>query len=106
MSAQINGITLAVLVVYFCYEGARRLISPVDVGGWPVFATAIVGIGVNIATATLIARAGRHTLGVEGAFQHILSDVYAFIATAVAGLVVALTGSPGRTPSPPWWWPP
>ncbi|GGM09362.1 hypothetical protein GCM10011594_31560 [Nakamurella endophytica] len=31
-------------------------------------------------------------MNVEGAFQHILDDLYAFIATAIAGLVVLLTG--------------
>jgi len=30
--------------------------------------------------------------GAEGAFQHILNDLFAFIATAVAGLVMVLTG--------------
>ncbi|WP_447413046.1 cation transporter, partial [Clostridium perfringens] len=29
---------------------------------------------------------------VEGAFQHILNDLFAFIATAAAGLVIVLTG--------------
>jgi cobalt-zinc-cadmium efflux system protein len=31
-------------------------------------------------------------LNVEGAFQHILTDLYGFIGTAVAGLVVLTTG--------------
>jgi cobalt-zinc-cadmium efflux system protein len=29
---------------------------------------------------------------VEGAFKHILTDLYAFIATAIAGLIIILTG--------------
>ena len=36
------------------------------------------------------------SLNVEGAFQHILNDLYAFIATAIAGLVVLTTGFAAR----------
>jgi cobalt-zinc-cadmium efflux system protein len=46
----------------------------------------------NVAASWLIARADRTSLNVEGAFQHILNDLFAFIATAIAGLVVILTG--------------
>ena len=54
--------------------------------------TALVGIVINIAAAWSISRANRTSLNVEGAFQHILNDLYAFIATAIAGAVVWLTG--------------
>ena len=53
---------------------------------------ALVGIVVNVAASWLIAGADRTSLNVEGAFQHILNDLFAFIATAIAGLVVILTG--------------
>lgn len=92
LSAQANGITLLVLVVWFVVEGVRRLVSPPDVEGGPVLVTALVGIAVNAAASLLLSRANRQSLNVEGAFQHILSDAFAFLATAVAGLVVLLTG--------------
>lgn len=92
LAAQVNGITLFILVGYFIYESARRLIDPPDVeGGW-VLGTALVGIVVNLLAVRLIARADRRSLNVEGAFLHVLNDLYAFIATAAAGLVVLLTG--------------
>ena len=92
LSAQANGLTLLLLAVWFVYEGIRRLINPPEVEGLLVFITAMVGIAVNIAAAYLISKANRTSLNVEGAFQHILNDLYAFIATAVAGLVVLFTG--------------
>ncbi|MEU1878396.1 cation diffusion facilitator family transporter [Streptosporangium sp. NPDC020072] len=92
LSAAINGLTFVALVVYFVYEGVRRLLQPPEVTGALVLGTALVGIGVNAAAAWLIARADRGSLNVEGAFQHILNDMYAFVATAVAGAVVWLTG--------------
>jgi cobalt-zinc-cadmium efflux system protein len=92
LSAQANGITLLLLAIWFTYEAIRRLVDPPTVQGLLVLITALVGIIINIAAAWLISRANRTSLNVEGAFQHILNDLYAFIATAVAGLVVLLTG--------------
>ncbi|GLX01383.1 cation diffusion facilitator family transporter [Microtetraspora sp. NBRC 16547] len=92
ISAQLNGITLLLLSAYFVYEAARRLVTPPEVQGVYVVATGLAGIAVNITATWLLARADRGSLNVEGAFQHILNDLYAFIATTVAGLVVWLTG--------------
>ncbi len=92
LSAQANGITLLLLTVFFTYEGIRRLIDPAPVEGLPVLITAVAGIVVNLAATWCVARADRSNLNVEGAFQHILNDLYAFVATAVAGAVVLLTG--------------
>ena len=92
LSAQANGITLLLLAAYFVFEGVRRLIDPGEVEGLLVFVTALVGIVVNVAATWCISRANRSSLNVEGAYQHILNDLYAFIATAIAGAVVWLTG--------------
>lgn len=92
LSAQANGITLLLLTVYFGYEGVRRLVDPPPVEGTPVLVTALAGIVVNLAATWMLARADRRSLNVEGAFQHILTDLFAFIATAVAGLAMVLTG--------------
>jgi cobalt-zinc-cadmium efflux system protein len=92
LSAQANGITLWLLAAWFVYEGVRRLIHPPEVAGGLVLGTALVGIVVNVVASWLIARADRTSLNVEGAFQHILNDLFAFIATAVAGLIILLTG--------------
>jgi len=94
LSAQANGITLLLLAAFFVYEGIHRLIDPPDVAGPLVLITAVVGIVVNIAAAWCISHANRTSLNVEGAFQHILNDMYAFIGTAVAGAVVWLAGYP------------
>ncbi|HEX6445024.1 MAG TPA: cation diffusion facilitator family transporter [Streptosporangiales bacterium] len=92
LSAQANGITLLVLVAYFCYEAVRRLVVPPDVAGIPVVVTAVAGIVVNLLVVVLLRRASRRSLAIEGAFQHILNDLFAFAGTAVAGIVVWLTG--------------
>ena len=92
LAAQANGITLLVLGLAIVVEGIRRLSSPPEVRGGLVFVTAIVGAGVNLLALWQVARANRRSLNVEGSFRHLLTDLYAFAGTALAGLVVWTTG--------------
>jgi cobalt-zinc-cadmium efflux system protein len=92
LSAQVNGLTLAVLVVVFAVSGVRRLLDPPDVPGGALAVVAAVGIVVNLAAAALVARADRRSLNVAGAYWHIVTDLFAFVATLVAGLVIGWTG--------------
>jgi cobalt-zinc-cadmium efflux system protein len=92
LSAQINGATLVALGTVIVVEGVRRLVEPPDVDGAPVLIVALVGIVVNLTATAVLAGANRESLNVEGAFQHVLNDLFAFIATAIAGAVVLLTG--------------
>jgi len=92
LSAQANGLTLVLLAVWLAIEAVRRLLHPPPVAGLAVLVTALAGIVVNLAGTWLVARADRSSLNVEGAFRHLLTDLYAFLATALAGLVIVLTG--------------
>ena len=92
LSAQANGLTLLLLSVWFIAEAIRRLINPPAVEGLLVIVIALVGIGVNLLAVLAMRRANRQSLNVEGSFQHILTDLYAFIATAIAGAIVWWTG--------------
>ncbi|MGI8632574.1 MAG: cation diffusion facilitator family transporter [Solirubrobacterales bacterium] len=91
LAAQFNGATLLVLGLLITVEGTRRLIEPPEVEGLIVLVVALAGVVVNLAAVAILARANRQSLNVEGAFQHILTDLAAFAGTAVAGLVIVLT---------------
>src|SRR5215210_1665271 len=92
LSAQLNGATLVALALIIVIEGVRRLADPPDVEGGLVVAVALTGIAVNLAATMVLAGAERRSLNVEGAFQHVLTDLLAFVATAIAGAVVLATG--------------
>ena len=92
LAAQANGITLLVLGFAIVVEALRRLDSPPEVRGLLVLGTAVAGAAVNILALRQVARANRSNLNVEGSFRHLLTDLYAFAGTAVAGLVVWVTG--------------
>jgi cobalt-zinc-cadmium efflux system protein len=92
LSAQANGITLLVLAAIIAIEGVRRLVDPPGVDGALVLAVALAGVVVNLAATAILARANRQSLNVEGSFQHLLTDLYAFVGTAIAAAVILLTG--------------
>jgi cobalt-zinc-cadmium efflux system protein len=92
LSAQVNGATLLVLGVLIGYEGIRRLIEPPDPIGGAMLLVAVLGIVVNLLATWQLARANRDSLNIEGSFQHLLTDLFAFVATAIAGGVIMLTG--------------
>jgi cobalt-zinc-cadmium efflux system protein len=66
------------------------------VEGGLVLGIALLGIVVNLLATWTISKANRESLNVEGAFQHILTDLFAFVATAIAGAIIYLTGGYNR----------
>jgi cobalt-zinc-cadmium efflux system protein len=92
LSAALNGVTLLVVGGVIFVEAVTRLVHPVSVGGGAVVAVAAVGVVVNLLAAWTLSRGARASLNVEGAFRHILTDLYAFLATIVAGVVIIATG--------------
>ncbi|MGN6752267.1 MAG: cation diffusion facilitator family transporter [Intrasporangium sp.] len=92
ISAAGNGITLLVVAGVLAVEAVRRLVQPPEVEGGVVLVVALVGVVVNIVAAWVLARANRSSLNIEGAYQHILTDLYGFIGTVVAGAVILFTG--------------
>ena len=96
LSAQANGITLVLLAAWLAYEAVRRLITPQPVTGGVMLGVALAGVAVNLAASWLLARAnrasGRRSLNMQGAVAHVLTDLYAFIATVLAAVVVLASG--------------
>ena len=74
------------------YEAISRLIASAGRRRPAVTIVAAIGVVVNIVAAWVLAKANRQSLNVEGSFQHILTDLYAFIGTFIAGVVIIFTG--------------
>jgi len=92
LSAQANGATLLVLAALIVYGGVHRLLTPSRPDGTVVLVVALIGIAVNLLATNQLARANRRSMNIEGSFQHLLTDLYAFIATAIAGAIILTTG--------------
>ena len=92
VSAAVNGITLLVVAGIVTAEAIGRLVHPPTVDGGPVIAVAAAGIAVNVAASWVLAKANRSSLNVQGAFRHVLTDLYGFIGTLAAGIIIVTTG--------------
>jgi cobalt-zinc-cadmium efflux system protein len=92
LSAAANGLSLALVAVVIAVEAVVRLVHPSPVDGLIVLVVALTGAAVDLAATLVLARASRTSLNVRGAFVHMVTDLYAFAGTAVAGVVIMVTG--------------
>jgi len=92
LAAQANGVALLVIAGLILYSAVRRFIEPPDVDGTIVTAVALGGILVNMGVLAILRRARRQSLNVRGAYLHVATDLAAFVGTALAGLLILLTG--------------
>ncbi|HEY8726630.1 MAG TPA: cation diffusion facilitator family transporter [Gaiellaceae bacterium] len=92
LAAQANGITLGLIALWVVWSAVHRLLDPHVVRGGLVLAVALAGVAVSLVASLLLARASRESLNIRGAFLHVLTDVAAFGAAALAGGLILATG--------------
>jgi cobalt-zinc-cadmium efflux system protein len=92
LSAAANGVALVAIGLIIGIEAVIRLITPQHVTGGVVLVVALIGAAVNVCATWVLAKANRTSLNIRGAYAHVVTDLYAFIGTAVAGLIIVLTG--------------
>jgi cobalt-zinc-cadmium efflux system protein len=92
LAAQANGLTLGLIALWIVWSAIHRLIDPHDVRGGLVLVVALVGAVVSLLASIVLARASRESLNVRAAFLHVVTDVAAFAAAAVAGALILATG--------------
>jgi cobalt-zinc-cadmium efflux system protein len=92
LSGLANGITLLVIAAVVAVEGIQRLVAPPTVDARLVLPVALAGIGVSLLATWQLARAQRQSLNIRGSLQHLLTDLYGFAGTALAAVVILLTG--------------
>jgi cobalt-zinc-cadmium efflux system protein len=92
LSAQANGVTLLVLAAFISYEAIHRLFDPPHVHAGLILVVALAGAVVNLAATLRLMGADRSSLNIEGSFQHVLTDLFGFIGTAIAAALILATG--------------
>ena len=92
LAAAGNGLALIVVSALVTYDAVVRLLHPAPVHGGVLIVVAAVGVVVNLLATLAVARANRRSLNVEGAYRHILTDLYGFAGTLIAGVVIVVGG--------------
>lgn len=91
LSGLVNATLLLVLAGFVVFEAVHRLVSPGRVDGPLVAAVAVAGIGVNLLATWQLSGAEHRSLNIRASYAHILTDLYAFIATGVAAVVIMVS---------------
>ncbi len=92
LSAAANGLTLAVVAAALLVGAIDRLVNPVRVHGLTMTIVALIGVADNLIATAALARANRRSLNIAGALAHLVTDIWAFAGTVVAGIVILATG--------------
>src|SRR5437899_4395762 len=91
LAALLNAVTLIVIVLAIGFEAVRRLMTPEQVQGGPVIATALVAIAIN-ALVILTLRGDGQNINLRAALLHVTGDVASSVGVVIAGAVILLTG--------------
>jgi cobalt-zinc-cadmium efflux system protein len=91
LAALINAVVLLVVTGGIAWQAIQRFGTPEPVGGGIVAWVALVGVGVNTATALLFMRGRKNDLNIRGAFLHMAADAAVSAGVAVAGVVILVT---------------
>ncbi|MEO8449098.1 MAG: cation diffusion facilitator family transporter [Gemmatimonadota bacterium] len=92
LAALVNALLLLLAVGAIAWEAIRHLQRPEAVMPGTIIGVALVGIGINTATALLFMR-GRHSdLNIRGAYLHMAADAAVSAGVVIAGLIIQWTG--------------
>jgi cobalt-zinc-cadmium efflux system protein len=92
LSAMANGVALGAIGLVIAGFAIARLFEPPEVEAGIVLVVALAGAAGNVVAARVLAGGGDRSVNVEGAYQHVLTDLYAFLGTALAAIVILATG--------------
>lgn len=87
LAAFVNGIALAFVGLLIVKEAIERWISPIEIHGRPMLATAITGLVVNLLVAAMLMR-GQSNLNVRAALAHVLTDALGSVGAILAAIAV------------------
>ena len=91
LAALTNALLMVGLVAVVSAEAVARLMAPQPVHGGAVMGVALLGLGVNVAAAWLLA-GGRENLNVRAALLHVMGDLLGSVAALISGVVILYTG--------------
>lgn len=92
LAALLNAATVLAISMWIVVEAVGRIRNPQPVETGPMMVIAVIGLVANAASAWVLARERSDSINVEGAYLHVLVDMFGSLAVLAAGAVIALTG--------------
>ena len=88
LAALVNALTLWGISAWVIVEAYHRFMSIPEVEGGLMLVVGSIGLVVNIAAAGVLHRSAKHSVNVEGAFQHVIADLLGSVAVVISGVLV------------------
>jgi cobalt-zinc-cadmium efflux system protein len=89
LAALVNTFALWLIAGWILFEAYHRAFKEdVDIVGLPVLLVGIGGFIVNLAAARILHRSSGESLNVEGAFQHVLSDLLGSVGVIISAILI------------------
>ncbi|MGH6985821.1 MAG: cation diffusion facilitator family transporter [Caulobacteraceae bacterium] len=92
LAALANAVALLLVTGAIGWQAVQRLVHPGRPGGLSIIIVALVGVGVNGASAALFAKGRKSDLNLRAAFSHMAADALVALGVAIAGALILLTG--------------
>ncbi|PNV84244.1 MAG: cation transporter [Sulfurimonas sp.] len=91
LAAFINGLTIALSVLWIVYEAIMRLFHPEEILAGATIVIAALGLVVNVITGLILLRANHDNINIKAAFLHMLSDTISSAAIIIGAVVIYYT---------------
>ncbi len=89
LAALVNTFALWLIAGWILFEAYHRAFKEdVDIVGLPVLLVGIGGFIVNLPAAWILHRSSGESLNVEGAFQHVLSDLLGSVGVIISAILI------------------
>ncbi len=88
IAAFFNGILLLGMALFIIIRGVDRLSNPVEMSATPMFAMAIGGIGLEIASLIIMYKGQKDSLNIRGSFWHVMNAFLGSIAVIIAAIFI------------------
>ncbi len=88
LAALVNALALGGISVWVIIEASRRFASVPEVDGGLMLVVGSLGLVVNVAAAWILHSSVKHSINVEGAYQHVMADLLGSVAVVISGLLI------------------
>ena len=90
LAALLNGVLLIGMAGFIVVRGIGRLADPVEMSPGPMFAMAIGGIGLEIASLGIMYRGQKEDLNIRASFWHVMNAFLGSVAVIIAATFIAV----------------
>ena len=88
LAAMINALSLWLIAGLVISEAYERFFDVPEIEGGLMLTVGALGLAVNIFAAWVLHASAEHSVNVEGAFQHVMADLYGSVGVIVSGILI------------------